>query len=250
MDKHFFIEKKNDYLDFPFYNGKPKTINTAQWAIILGILFIGFLISSFWDPNTSSSLAFLVIIVFSFMKLFFGVGSLALFAGKDAFLLFRKFKPKDLLFLAGILIVDFLYAGAAVVIVNLFDPAKANPAVVSSTQAHGLELFLINTLSNFPNLLGEEFLALLPFLAFLYFFYQRAHWSRNKSIAMALLLSSIIFGLLHLPTYQWNWLQVIFVIGLGRSIETAAYIRTKSIWASFLVHFMFDTLAFLVGFLA
>lgn len=66
----------------------------------------------------------------------------------------------------------------------------------------------------------------------------------------ALLLSSIIFGLLHLPTYQWNWLQVIFVIGLGRVIETAAYVRTKSIWASFLVHYAFDTLAFLLGFLA
>lgn len=229
MNNRFFLEKKNDSLDFPFYNGKPKMIDTPQWLIILGVFFVGFLISSFWVPHFSPALVFLVIIGFSFMKLLFGVGSLSLFAGRDAFVLFKKIKPRDLLFLLGLLIIDLIYAGAAAGVVNIFDPTNANPAAVSHTQAHGLQLFLINLLSNIPNLLGEEFMALLPFLALLYFFYQRMHWTRSRSIMAALLLSSIIFGLLHLPTYQWNWLQVIFVIGLGRVIETAAYIRTKSI---------------------
>lgn len=250
MKDHFFIEKSNDSRDFPFYNGQPKTITTPQWLIILGLLFIGFLIDSFWVPDVPRDFNVLVVIIFSCMNLIFGLGSLSLFAGKDVFVLFKKIKGKEVPMLLLILVLSIIYALAADGIVEIFSQTNANPAAVSHTEgSHALKIFLVNTLSTIPGLLGEEFLAILPFLALLYFFYQRLNWSRSKSIAVALLLSSLIFGLLHLPTYQWNWLQVIFVIGLGRTFETAAYIRTKSIWASFLVHFTFDTLTFLVGFL-
>lgn len=250
MKNRFFIEKKNDSIDFPFYNGKPKKINTTQWLIILGVFFTGFLIYSFWVPHFPPAFTWLIVIVFNLMNLFFGIGSLSIFAGKDAFALFRKIKLKDILFLVGLLLIAFIYATIAPEVVNFFDPTKSNPAVVSHAQAHGLQSFLLNALTNIPSLLGEEFIALLPFLALLYFFYQRMHWSRNASIGLALLLSSLIFGLVHLPTYQWNWLQAIFVIGLGRVIVTSAYIRTKSIWASYIVHFTFDMVIFLLAFLA
>lgn len=251
MSNRFFIERKEDTSDFPFYNNQPRKISTAQWGIILAIFFIGFLLSSFWVPNINKNNVLLVLALISSMKLIFGVGGLAIFAGKDTFTLFKKIRAKDYFYLFLLLIVDLIYAFASSGIVGLFTKTASNPAGVSHTEgSEALAHFLLNMISNIPNLLGEEFMALLPFLAILYFFYQRVGWSRNKSIAIALLLSSLIFGLLHLPTYQWNWAQVIFVVGLGRVMGTAAYIRTKSIWGSFLIHYLFDTLTFLLVFLA
>lgn len=251
MKDRFFIEKKNDPRDFPFYNGQPRSIAMSQWLIMLGIVFLGFLIASFWIPNVPGAFTILIVVLFSCMNLIFGLGSLSIFAGKDAFTLFKKFNVKDLPFLLGTLILNIVYSLVASGIVGLFSKTNANPAAITHAEgSRALTHLLLNTLSDIPALLGEEFLATLPFLALLYFFYQRMNWSRSKSIGVALMLSSLIFGLLHLPTYQWNWLQVIFVIGLARTFETIAYIRTKSIWASFLVHFTFDTLTFLVGFLA
>ncbi len=56
-----------------------------------------------------------------------------------------------------------------------------------------------------PQLLGEELLAVLPFLAVLWLCVNRLGLSRRTGIATALVVSSLIFGAAHLPTYGWNW---------------------------------------------
>ncbi|EOH95594.1 hypothetical protein [Enterococcus pallens] len=171
MKDRFFIEKKNDPRDFPFYNGQPRSIAMSQWLIMLGIVFIGFLIASFWIPNVPGAFTILIVVLFSCMNLIFGLGSLSIFAGKDAFTLFKKFNVKDLPFLLGTLILNIVYSLVASGIVGIFSKTNANPAAITHAEgSRALTHLLLNTLSDIPTLLGEEFLATLPFLALLYFF--------------------------------------------------------------------------------
>lgn len=89
-------------------------------------------------------------------------------------------------------------------------------------------------------LLGEELLTILPFLALLYFLVAKAHWSRKRAVLVAWIATSIGFGLVHLPTYDWNLLQCLVVIGGARVILTLAYLRTKNIWVSTGAHILND----------
>ena len=55
---------------------------------------------------------------------------------------------------------------------------------------------------------------------------------------------SLLFGLIHLPTHNWNWVQSIVVIGTARIVLTMAWLRTKNIWVSTGAHIINDWLLF------
>jgi membrane protease YdiL (CAAX protease family) len=57
---------------------------------------------------------------------------------------------------------------------------------------------------------------------------------------VAWLLSAVVFGLLHLPTYDWNLVQCLVVIGSARLVLTWAYVWTKNIWVSTGAHIIND----------
>jgi hypothetical protein len=52
----------------------------------------------------------------------------------------------------------------------------------------------------------------------------------------------LVFGALHLPTYDWNLVQCIVIIGTARMVLTLAYIVTKNIWVSTGAHVINDWL--------
>jgi hypothetical protein len=60
----------------------------------------------------------------------------------------------------------------------------------------------------------------------------------------AWLISSLLFGLIHLPTYDWNWVQCIVIIGTARMVLSLAWILTKNIWVSTGAHILNDWLLF------
>ncbi|KGD63321.1 amino terminal protease [Alcanivorax nanhaiticus] len=91
-----------------------------------------------------------------------------------------------------------------------------------------------------PQLFGEEVLTVLPFLAVLHLAHGPLNLSRTQSVLLAWLLSSILFGLVHLPSYNWNLLQCLVVIGSARLVLSLAYIRTKNIWVSTGAHVIND----------
>jgi uncharacterized protein len=64
--------------------------------------------------------------------------------------------------------------------------------------------------------------------------------SRKGAIVGAWLISSLLFGLIHLPTYDWNLVQCIVVIGTARLVLTLAWILTKNIWVSTGAHIIND----------
>ena len=78
------------------------------------------------------------------------------------------------------------------------------------------------------------------------FFSVRCGLSRKVAILGAWIGSAVLFGLLHLPTYQWNLGQVLLIIGTARLVLTVPYLITKNIWSSTIAHVANDWLIFAV----
>ena len=62
----------------------------------------------------------------------------------------------------------------------------------------------------------------------------------TASVLMAWVGSALLFGAIHLPTYGWNVVQALLLIGPVRLVLTLAYMKTKSIWASTIAHVLND----------
>lgn len=102
-------------------------------------------------------------------------------------------------------------------------------------------MFVASTL---PQLLGEELITLLPFLGLLALFHGRFRMGPKSAVICAWLISALLFGALHLPTYGWNPAQAFGVIGVARLVLTLPFLITRSIWSSTVTHVTHDWLLF------
>jgi membrane protease YdiL (CAAX protease family) len=125
---------------------------------------------------------------------------------------------------------------------------EANAAIGSivGLDTTGRVLFLVKVALQ---LLGEEVISILPFLALLTLFTQRFGVSRRVAIVGAWLLSALLFGLAHLPTYGWNLVQCILIIGSARLVLTLPWIMTKNLWVSTGAHVLNDWVLMSMGLL-
>jgi len=134
--------------------------------------------------------------------------------------------------------------------VGEFAPLSPNPVaefLATQPSREFVQLLLILL----PQLLGEELLTMLAFLAFLAILQRTAaHWGRRSSIGLALLGSTLLFSAGHLPTYDWNWAQCFGVIGAARVVWTLAYIATRSLRVSIGAHILTHVEAVMPAFLA
>lgn len=95
----------------------------------------------------------------------------------------------------------------------------------------------------FIQIMGEACLSILLF-ALLYKALNRA-WGRSDPWVRSLvawLVSAFLFGMLHLPTYRWNFLQCL-VIFFSLFLGFAAFVATRSWTILFLSHFLYDLLS-------
>ncbi len=120
---------------------------------------------------------------------------------------------------------------------------NANPvnAMLAEASNTARILFYLKTA---PQLFGEEVISILPFLAILWCCHQKLGLTRKSAILIAWLSTALIFGALHLPTYDWNFLQCFLVIGTARIVLLSGYIITKNIWVSTGSHIINDWLLF------
>lgn len=50
----------------------------------------------------------------------------------------------------------------------------------------------------------------------------------------------LVFGALHLPTYDWHSAHSLLVIGTARLVLTAPFLITRNIWSSYTAHLTND----------
>ncbi|KSB91004.1 hypothetical protein AS593_12705 [Caulobacter vibrioides] len=222
--------------DFPYYRGEPVALSAGGWALALGGCVAGFLALILVPRGPlGGPLGLVAPLVFVALPLI----GLALAAGKGWRALFPRPRLADILIGVAFAPLVLVVSGAVAFLFSRLGPAVANPAAVIVAQLEGMRrvVFIGGTA---PQLLGEELVTILPFLTLLTLLHGRLGLSKGGAIAGAWILSAVIFGLLHLPTYGWNLVQVLLVIGVARLVLTIPYLLTKSVWSSFAAHLTLD----------
>lgn len=222
--------------DFPYYADNPPTISKAGWLLVLAGTVAGFaaLVTPlpFEDGMASGWLR---------AAAFVGLPLLALMMAAPGRwkAIFRRVGLRDVMLMFGFAILNIIVSLSIGALLKEFGTVTANAGVAGAADLEGARLASFFAKVGLQ-LLGEELITILPFLALLWYLHAKAGLGRNAAVLAAWLLSAIAFGLLHLPTYDWNFVQCLVVIGSARLVLTWAYVATKNIWVSTGAHIIND----------
>ncbi|MGQ2908304.1 MAG: lysostaphin resistance A-like protein [Aliihoeflea sp.] len=228
--------------DFPFYDDKPVAIGWTGWLVLHGALLVAFLALTQF-PEVDFPFTFIPALLFLSIPLM----TLRVVVGPASCALFRPVRFKDLGLMLAFGLATLVGSMVVAFVLSLVGSLAPNPRVdlMSSMSGYALAAALAPTL---PQLIGEEMLGIVTFLAVLWLCFSKWHLARSTSIAIALGVSALIFGAAHLPTYDWHWAQALIGIGSARVILTLAYITTKNLWVSAGAHIVNDWTGFLISF--
>ncbi len=225
--------------DLPFYDGMPVEIEVRGWLVLVASVLVAFLVLTL-IPLRSFPYNLVPTL------LFVGIPLLALrvVAGRRWTCLFRPLHLRS--FVLMLLFGLATLAGSMAVgwVLQKFFELHSNPvadeiAAMSAVQIG--EAFIATSIQ----LVGEELFGIFPFLAVLWLCVKHLHISRKIGILIALVVSGILFGAAHLPTYDWHWAQSLIGIGSARIILTLAYVATRNLWVSAGAHIINDWAGFI-----
>jgi membrane protease YdiL (CAAX protease family) len=226
--------------DFPFYNGAPVGLSAWQWLFVMAAVVVGFLVLVLPIPWPAGPLGALIpAVLFPVIPL----AALAHVAPGHWKVIFGKVGGRELRLMLGFALLNIVVSmsvGAIVRAVADVTPNAATALLIGMDTAGRVAYFA----KTIPQLFGEEVVTILPFLAVLTLLSSRFGVGRKGAVVGAWLISSLLFGLIHLPTYDWNLVQCIVVIGTARMVLSLAWILTKNIWVSTGAHIINDWLLF------
>ncbi len=229
--------------DFPFYQGSPVALTATHWWFLLALVALAFalLIAPITWPGGEVG-AFVPALLFPVIPL----AGLAWVSKGNAGCLFGKvgWREIKLMIFFAILNIVVTFTVGGLVLATL--GGSANPALAKANELSSMGLLIFFT-KTAVQLVGEEVLTVIPMLALLHLLVARVGLSRNASVCWAWLGTAILFGLVHLPTYQWDLAQCILIIGTARLVLSMAYIKTKNLWISAGAHIMNDWILIMVN---
>ena len=228
--------------DIPFYNGEPVWISLRGWLIVLAMAAAGFAALVAAPTLAPGRLGGWIGVVLFVAPPLVGLRAAA---GKHWTALFSRPTARDIWIGLAFAPCTLLISAIVALGVMRVQLTAANPIAATLLQLHGADLALFIA-ATAPQLLGEELITIIPFIAVLTFLSVRCGLSRKVAILGAWIGSAVLFGLLHLPTYQWNLGQVLLIIGTARLVLTVPYLITKNIWSSTIAHVANDWLIFAV----
>ncbi len=230
--------------DFPFYRGSPTALTYRQWWLVLAAVAAAFMALAMTASIKGAGL------FWPFLPAI-GLAAIPLLAlwrvapGHWSNLL-GKVGGREVRLMLGFALLNIVISMCLGAIVMWLGHTSSNSSTSQLGALDAVELiaFFAKTI---PQLLGEEVITILPFLALLQWLTQSLRWGRKAAIVTAWVCTSVMFGLLHLPTYDWNWLQCIVVIGGARMVLTLPWIMTKNLWVSTGAHITNDWILFGAG---
>lgn len=222
------FEFLDDGIDIPFYNDVPK-LSTMEWLMLLFAVIL--MIAYITIKNLPFRESFFPLIIF-----LLGVVP-ALYICKGNYKLFFKMpKLKDIKIIVGCVIGNYLYTFIIVFFIVTLG---------IQTVAHGdsnSQITLVRAINQFIQLWGEEFFKIFILLIVMHGVYKFSN-NRNLSLMLGIIVTLFIFGLIHSGTYGGKILQVLLLQGLGSIFELYAYLETKNVVVSYLVHALVDFIA-------
>jgi membrane protease YdiL (CAAX protease family) len=228
--------------DFPFYSGQPASVSNGQWFFVIAMVVVGFLVLALpinWPGGTLGQ--FLPAVLMPAIPL----AALAYVAPCSWTSIFGRVGAREIRLMVGFALLNIIVSMSVGAIVHASFNVTANGTVgqLGALDTTDQVVFFAKTI---PQLFGEEVITILPFLALLQLFSRGLGLGRKGAVLAAWLITAVVFGLLHLPTYNWNVLQCIVVIGSARLVLTLPWIMTKNIWVSTGAHIVNDWLLFLM----
>ncbi|ETA53815.1 CPBP family intramembrane glutamic endopeptidase [Ponticoccus alexandrii] len=227
-----FFERKQ--CDLPYYRPAPEGFSMVGWFIVLAAVAVSFVVLNIVQQRFHSRVAgFIPPLLFVLIPLF----AVAVVAGTKApSALFKPVGLRDI----GLIVLFFvlnaivtLILGAAM---NSAFHTAANPAtdmVATASQADQILFFLWSAVQ----LLGEEIFTILIFLGAMAGL--NRVMPRKLALCLAVLIAAIVFGLIHLPTYQGNLIQAAALVPV-RIVLLMPYLITRNIWTSTGTHILND----------
>ncbi|MGX7202785.1 hypothetical protein BCR22_09830 [Enterococcus plantarum] len=212
------------------FDRKVKLVPAIVSLLLLGCAFYSLL-------NTAFILNFCMILVAGLvgMYLMYGVEGI-----KQLYSPLKKGSVK-------IIMIAYVLSWVTALLANVLagaigQPTAANPIVYEFS--HGLVPALTLLGKTLFMLAGEEIITTIPLILLVHIALQYKV-ERKTAIIGSVILTNLMFGSLHLSTYDWNWFQCLVVIGLTRIPFTWATLKTNSIWAGTIIHIAFDWLIFI-----
>lgn len=231
-EKFNFLE---DGVDFPFYNNIPK-LATAEWLLLLIAVIITLLLVTLPGLKTDYS-PILIGLIMLIPALYICKGNYSLF--------FKKPKKRDNLTIILCVIAYYVYV---IVITGILQSvgysASANVVLAKFSSP---SVFLI--ISPLIQLIGEEFLKIFMLLIVMYVVYKSTN-NRGLSISLGVIITLLIFGLIHYEAYNGRILQILLLQGLGSIFDLYAYMKTKNVVVSYIVHVIVDYIPFALAMLS
>lgn len=226
-EKFNFLE---DGVDFPFYNDIPK-LSTAEWILLLIPVIIMLILLSVPELRNDYKpvIIFLIMII---PALYVCKGDYSLF--------FKKLRKKDIPTIILCVIASFVYTIIILsILVGVFGMPVSGNSVLS--QFSSPSVFLI--IGSFMQLLGEEFFKIFMLLIIMHVVYKLTN-NRGTAIALGITLTLLIFGLAHYRAYSGRILQILLIQGLGSIFDLYAYMKTKNVVVSYIIHIIIDYIPF------
>ncbi|QYM75344.1 CPBP family intramembrane glutamic endopeptidase [Leucobacter luti] len=230
--------ERADGRDFPYYNDSPVQVAAWKWGLIVLACAAGFFTLMFY-PATNDFESLVPRILFPAIPLALFI----LFTGEYWKSLFHKLSGMDYVDMVLFWLLNLVVSLGIGTIVAATAGATPN-AVADGVLDGGPAQVVAFYVGTGVQLFGEEIFTILPFLAVMYLCHTKLGMSRNAAVIAAWLITAVWFGAAHLPTYDWNVLQAILVIGAARLVLTLAYIRTKNILVSTGAHILNDWVTF------
>lgn len=115
--------------------------------------------------------------------------------------------------------------------------------------SQGLGQNLVTLFLNVIQLFGEEVMTFVVFMPVLQVCGRFLKGERAPTV-IAWVVSSVVFALVHLPTYGYNVVQVLLVIGVARMILSLGFIFTNNLVVSYISHIIDDNVIFIFTIIA
>lgn len=148
--------------------------------------------------------------------------------------IFLPMKKKDIFYI----ILGLLFCAVAVVISSIVMQqfgieGNTNP-IFESLNPGNFKDFFVSTIIQF---IAEEIIFIIPFL-----FVINKMKTENETFKniCAIILSSVIFGAMHITTYNFNILQAVLIISIIRAGLSMSYVFSKNLTVTYLIHIIYD----------
>lgn len=220
----------DDGIDFPFYNDVPK-LSTGEWSIVL-ISVILVIIAIFLFSSHRVLKSVMIFLVTVIPALYICKGNYGLF--------FKRIRLKDIKPIILCYLGYYVYVLLSGIFLGLIHyPMTGNGILPMAEQFSATFVVTI-----FLQLMGEEFLKIFMLLLIMYTIY-KSTGNRDISIFIGIVGSLFIFGMAHYSAYSGRILQILLVQGLGSIFNLYAYMKTKNVFVSYIIHLMIDFTGFI-----